>query len=302
MNTMPHLSYVLVTPARNEEASIEKTISSVLSQTVLPTRWVIVSDGSTDSTDARVERYARNTPWIDFIRMPEHPVRQFAAKARAFNAGYERIRGIDFDIIGNIDADISFGNDFFEYLLEQFGRIPELGVAGTDYIEDGFHSFQDSYMSATHVNGQCQMFRRACFEDVGGYAPIREGGIDWVAVTSARMKGWKTCSFKDRVYTHHHMMGRTYGDILSARFHYGKKDFLCGSHPLWQLLRGIYQMTKKPYFIGGALLLAGYFTSWLRRAKRAVSRELMEFCRKEQMRRLADLFSKGLDRRGKVIP
>ncbi len=293
---MGELSYVLITPARNEEASIEKTILSVFSQTVLPKKWVIVSDGSTDNTDRIVGRCVKGRDWIEFIRMDEHPDRQFAAKAAAFNAGYAKIRGIDFDVIGNIDADISFGEDFFEYLLEQFRKMPELGVAGTDYIEGGFHSFQNSYISANHVNGQCQMFRRKCFEDIGGYAPIKEGGIDWVAVTTARMRGWETYSFQDRVYTHHQMMGRTYGKSLSARFHYGKKDYLCGSHPLWQVFRGLYQMTRKPYFIGGLALMLGYFLPMLRRTKRVVSRELMKFCRREQMRRLMGLMSKGLDR------
>jgi glycosyltransferase involved in cell wall biosynthesis len=283
------LSYVLITAARNEESYIERTIQSVIAQTILPKKWVIVSDGSTDNTDKIVKSYARERGWIEFIRMHDHEDRQFAAKVHAFNAGYEKVRSLDYDIIGNIDADISFGEDFFEYLLEKFQSMPELGVAGTDYIEGDFHSFKDSFINVCHVNGQCQMFRRQCFEDIGGYLPIKEGGIDWVAVTSARMKGWKTYSFQDKTYIHHQPMGRTHGNTLSARIHYGKKDYFCGGHPLWEIFRGFFQMTRKPYIIGGLLLLSGYFWSWITRKERPVSNELMNFYRQEQLQRLKNL-------------
>ena len=92
-------------------------------------------------------------------------------------------------------------------LLGKFEAMPELGVAGTHYIEGDFHSFRDSYINVHHVNGQIQLFRRACFEDIGGYMPIKGGGIDWVAVTTARMKGWLTYSFGERVFHHHRKMG-----------------------------------------------------------------------------------------------
>src|SRR5262249_52988961 len=149
-------------------------------------------------------------------------------------------------------------SDYFEYLLAQFESWPELGVAGTHYLEGDFHSFRDSYISVEHVNGQCQLFRRRCFEDIGGYVPIKGGGIDWVAVTTAGMKGWKTRSFDERVFRHHRKMGTAGSGELGARFHYGKKDYFLGSHPLWHLFRGCFQMTKRPYFVGGIALLAGY--------------------------------------------
>ncbi len=288
------LTYVLITPARNEEAYIEKTIQSVVAQTVLPKKWVIVSDGSTDRTDEIVKSYAKGKEWMKFVRMPEHRERHFAAKVESFNAGYEIVKNLDYDIVGNLDADISFCEDFFEFLLGKFETLPELGVAGTDYVEGMFHSFKHSYISEHHVNGQCQLFRRKCFEDIGGYIPIKSGGIDWVAVTTARMKGWKTRSFSDRTYIHHHTMGRTYGNIFSIRYNYGKKDYFCGGHPLWEIFRGIFHMNKKPYVIGSLLLLAGFFWSWFTRVEKPVSKELMEFHRKEQMQRLNQLFSNRL--------
>lgn len=288
------IEYVLITPARNEAAYIEKTIESVIGQTVLPKRWVIVSDGSTDGTDDIVRRYLERRPWMELVTLGERPSRNFAAKVRAFDAGYQGLKRLRFDVIGNLDADISFGEDFFAYLLERFERLPNLGVAGTHYVEDGFHSFADSFINAHHVNGQCQLFRRSCFEDIGGYIPIEGGGIDWVAVTTARMKGWTTHSFPDRVFVHHRKMGTAGGSELMARFKYGKKDYFLGGHPLWQVCRGAFQMSKRPYLVGGFALLLGYSWCWVRGFKRPVSQELMAFHRQEQLARLKDLLGRGL--------
>ena len=284
--------YVLVTPAHNEADLIEQTIRSVVAQTVLPKRWVIVSDGSTDGTDEIVRRWQEGRPWLELVTLPPRHERHFAAKVLAFRAGYERLAGLTFDIVGNVDADVSFEPDYFAYLLQQFEADPGLGVAGTHYIEGGFHSFHDSYINVQHVNGQIQMFRRRCFDDIGGYVPIKGGGIDWVAVTTARMKGWRTYSFGDRVFHHHRKMGTAGGSELQARFHYGKKDYVLGGHPLWQVARSVFQIVKRPYVVGGVALLAGYVWCWIGGHDRPVSRELMAFHRGEQLARL-----KGLLRR-----
>src|SRR5438046_5752316 len=205
------LTYALVTPAHNEAAFIEQTIRSVIAQTALPRRWIIVSDGSTDGTDEIVQHYASEHDWIELLRMPERRDRQFAAKAHAFNAGYARLAGVPCDIIGNLDADITFEPDYFEFLLSKFQLFPELGVVGTPFVEDhdrlDQHSFAHQFANSTHVSGACQMFRRECFEQVGGYVAVKAGAIDWVAVTTARMKGWQTRTFTEKVCFHHRELG-----------------------------------------------------------------------------------------------
>ncbi len=283
--------YVLITPARNEENNIERTIQSVIVQTLLPKRWIIVSDGSTDRTDDIVKKYLPDHPWIKLIRMPEHSDRQFAAKVNAFNAGYEIIKKEKYDIIGNLDADLSFEKNYFEFLTTKFQADPLLGVAGTPFVEDGVH-YDYRFTNIEHVSGACQMFRRKCFEDIGGYIPIKGGGIDWTAVTTARMKGWKTRTFTEKQCIHHKKIGSGNSGALMAWFRQGQKDFFLGGHPLWQLFRTAYQMTKKPYVIGGFLLFWGYFGSLLCRVERSVSPELMKFHRKEQMQRLKNTFLK----------
>jgi len=280
------MEYALVTPARNEEATIEKTIQSVVAQTVVPRKWVIVSDGSTDRTDEIAKRYALDHPWIEVIRMPERRDRQFAAKVHCFNAGYQKVKDLSVDVIGNLDADVSFERDHMEFLLRKFEEMPELGVAGTPFIENGYSSMTDSFEGERHVAGQCQLFRAKCFEEIGGYVAHKAGGIDWIAVTTARMKGWKTISFREKTFFHHRTLGTGGSSRLGALFDYGMKDYYLGNHPLWEILRLGYRAAKKPVVIGSIALGLGYGWAALIRMKRPVSEELVQFHRGEQLQKL----------------
>jgi poly-beta-1,6-N-acetyl-D-glucosamine synthase len=283
------MKYVLITPARNEETFIGKTLDSVVRQTLLPQRWVIIDDGSTDGTPKLVEAYSKKFPWIELLRRERRPTRSFAGKADAFNAGFERVRSLDFDIVGNLDADISFEPDYFELLLEKFSEFPKLGIAGTPMREAGYDAIRDSFYNENDVFGACQLFRRACFEEIGGYVPIKWGGIDWIAVRTARLKGWQTRSFSEKFFYHHRRMGATESNTWQASFDYGRKDYFLGNHPLWQIFRVAFQMTRRPYVFGGLVLLSGYLYSLACRIERPVTNELLSFHRQEQMARLKQL-------------
>lgn len=289
-------AYALITPARNEAEFIELTIKSMIGQTILPVKWVIVSDGSTDGTDDIVKQYLPGNEWIELVQIPEREVRSFAGKVRAFEAGYERIRGMGFNIIGNLDADISFGPDHFEYLLGKFSESPSLGVAGTAFVENDTLAYDYDIVNIEHVSGACQIFRRECFEQIGGYVPIKGGGVDWTAVTTARMRGWQTRTFPERNFVHHRKMGTGVSSYLGARFRFGKQDYYLGGHPLWEIFRSLYQMKKRPYLLGGLFLFSGYMWGCLSFARRPISAELVEFRRKEQMYRLKNLIRKKLNK------
>lgn len=290
-------AYALVTPARNEEALIEGTIKAVVAQTCKPVKWVIVSDGSTDRTDEIVERWAARHPWIELLRRPEHQDRQFAAKAHAFNAGLARLDGVDFDVVGNLDSDITFGEDYLEFLLGRFADDPSLGVAGTPFVDDheqtGRHSYNHRFAQLDHVSGACQLFRRECFEEVGGYVPVKGGAIDWIAVTTARMKGWKTRTFTEKICLHHRKLGTGTHSKALVFWHYGRKAYYVGGHPLWILIRSLFQMRQRPWIVGGLLFLGGAVWACITRVPRAVTPELMRFHRGEQMARFGRLLSRG---------
>ena len=228
----------------------------------------------------------RRYPWIELVRLPQRQDRNFAAKVHAFNAGFERVHSLEFEAIGNLDADISFGPDQFEFLLQKLIEDPSLGVTGTAYNEEGFDSTKDSFESENSVHGACQVFRRQCFSDIGGYLPNRAGGIDWIAVTTARMKGWKTRNFPERRFRHHRRMGTAERGAVGAMFSYGEKDYYLGGSFTWQLFRVAYRMTKRPLLVGGLALFSGFCWAALRRVPRPVSGDLMRFHRREQMTKL----------------
>jgi glycosyltransferase involved in cell wall biosynthesis len=280
------LSYALITPARDEAAFIELTIKSVVAQTIRPIKWVIVSDGSTDGTDDIVREYAAQHPWIELVRMPERRERHFAGKVYAFNAGYARVKDLKYEVIGSLDADVSFDQDYFSYLLGKLAEDPKLGVVGTPFKDSSIEAYNYRFVGIEHVSGACQLFRRQCFEEIGGYVPVKGGGVDYLAVTTARMKGWKTRTFTDEVCLHHRPMGRAHDGALSARFKIGVKDYRFGTHPIWELSRTVYQMTKRPLVIGGLAVACGYLWALVRRVERPVSREMVAFRRREQMQRL----------------
>jgi glycosyltransferase involved in cell wall biosynthesis len=284
MNRLP--SYVLVTPVHNEAADVEKTLTSVTSQTVRPFRWVIVDDGSTDATAEIVQRFVNRHEWIELIRRPRHDKRSFGSKVRSFNAGFDRVKDLPYDIVGNLDGDISFEPDYIEFLLGKFLVDPALGVAGTVFREEGYRSDLDSFEGAKHVAGGCQLFRRECFEQVGGFRASPHGGVDWIAVTTARMRGWKTRSFREKYFFHHRPLGTAQRGPLATAYSYGQKDYFVGGHPVWEAMRVAYRAIRKPYLIAGLALACGFYGSYLRRPPRTVSKEFIAFHRSEQMAKL----------------
>jgi glycosyltransferase involved in cell wall biosynthesis len=298
------LKYVLITPARNEAMFIEKTIQSMIAQTSRPLRWVIVSDGSTDGTDEIVKKYTAEHPWIELIRMPERSERHFAGKVHAFNAGRARIAEYEdcrYDLIGNLDADITFDEDYYDFLLKKFAMNPQLGVAGTPFREEGLQ-YDYRFTRVEHVSGACQLFRRQCFEQIGGYLPLKSGGVDLVAVTTARMRGWQTRAFLEKHCHHHRKMSSAKHSPLRGAFFGGKIDFVLGCDPVWQFLRSIYRLkTYRPVVLNGVLCLAGYLWAAINRTEKVVPEDFVRFRRREERERLREIFWNAVRwRRNKV--
>lgn len=226
--------------------------------------------------------------------MPERKERHFAGKVNAFNAGYATVADLDYDVIGNLDADITMDEGYFDFLLKKFAENPRLGVAGTPFRE-GQRQYDYRFTNIEHVSGACQLFRRKCFEQIGGYTPIKTGGIDLVAVTTARMKGWQTRSFLEKTCIHHREMGSAKHRLLGGAFFGGRIDFVLGCDPMWQLLRSIHRMkTHRPVVLNGTLCLAGYLWAKMTRTKKVVLEDFVRFRRAEERRRLGEIFKNAL--------
>ena len=196
-----------------------------------------------------------------------------------------------YEAIGNLDADVSFDEEYFRFLLAKLVEDRSLGVVGTAFRDKSLH-YDYRFVSIEHVAGPLQLFRRECLDEIGGYVPSKSGGVDHIAVITARMKGWKTRTFPEKAYRHHRDMGTAAQGRVMARYKSGALDYALGGHPLWEICRTFYQMTKPPYLVGGLALLAGYIAAGARRMDRPVPRELVRFRRREQMHRLKSLFAR----------
>ncbi|HWG21597.1 MAG TPA: glycosyltransferase family 2 protein [Terracidiphilus sp.] len=279
-------AYVLVTPARNEARFIESTIQAVVAQTAKPLKWAIVSDGSTDGTDDIVSRYAALHPWMELVRTPERSERHFAGKALAVRAGVGKMEGLPYTVLVSLDGDITFETDYFAFLLEKLAGDAKLGVVGTPYKDTTDEMYDYRFVSTDHVSGACQMFRRECFEEIGGYVLSKGGAIDTIATLTARSKGWKTRTFTEKIALHQRVIGTAENGPIQTRFVLGKRDWAIGNHPLWEIFRGLYQMTKRPILLRGMAILAGYGWAAVCGAERPVPRDLRAFRRREQMQSL----------------
>ncbi len=277
---------LLITPARNERGNLERLYRSIAAQSWRPLRWVVVNDGSTDDSELLLNELSGECDWMEVIHLPRRETRDFGAKANALNSGYKAASDLDFDVVGNLDADVSFDSDYLEFLMQQFEADERLGVAGTPFVENGYDSAVDSFEGGNHVAGGCQFFRRVCFEQIGGYVPNPAGGVDWIAVTSARMLGWRTRSFPEKRFHHHRPLGTAERSVLSSAFSYGEKDYYLGNSPVWQVFRIAFRMCKRPLVVGGLALLAGYCWAAVRRIPRPGGPELIRFHRREQMAKL----------------
>jgi glycosyltransferase involved in cell wall biosynthesis len=280
-------AYALVTPARNERAFIELTIKSIIAQTVRPLIWVIVSDRSDDGTDEVVGSYANCHPFIRLVRNEKPAERNTAAKVNAINLGIGALGQTDYAYFGIIDADISFGEAYFEKLLRYFESHPGYGLIGGRIfqVDDRGHA-AEAKSSTESVAGAVQFFRKECFNQIGGYRSIPGGMEDGVAEISARYYGWKTQSLKGLPVLHHRALGTVGRSIYRARFNNGMTEYVVGFGFVYHAIRALSRALERPYLVGAFLVLSGYMWGMLCQRPKVVPKPIISFMRREQMVRL----------------
>ena len=279
--------YVVITPAYNEGKYISKTIESVLAQTILPAKWVIISDGSTDNTDDIVKLYADKNQLIQFVRLEKSENKgNFASKVFAFNRGYQILKEISYSYICNMDADVSFDAHYFEDIMQEFRRNPRLGIAGGRIFEETGSGIRTlSFEDLRYVSGRIQLFRRECYDDIGGYRSVAQGGEDTIAAVMARMHGWQ-CTIYPHLKILHHKTGASARGFLKESFRDGAKDYHLGSHPVFQCFKSLNRIRQRPYFFGAVVRLSGFLWQYLSRQERPVNAEFVKFFRSEQREKM----------------
>jgi len=277
--------YVLVTPAKNEEATIGVTLESVVNQTVRPADWVIVSDGSADRTEERVRAAAVAHSWIRLLSLPPRAERSFAAVVHATEAGVRALTVGDYEYLGLLDSDVRFQSDYFERVMERFEASPRLGLAGGVVIDVGLRKDRLP-RNRQDVPGAVQFFRRACFESLGGLLAIPEGGWDGLTCARARMQGFETRLLTDLVVDHLKPRNISEGGWLRRKWQMGVRDYAVGCHPLFEMFKCLGRISESPVLVGSVAWWIGYCCAAIQGRERLIPRDLLEFLRAEQKRRV----------------
>jgi biofilm PGA synthesis N-glycosyltransferase PgaC len=278
--------YVVVTPARDEERTIELTIASMLAQTVKPLRWVIVDDGSTDQTRALVEKHLAANPWIELMQRENRGFRALGGGVvDAFNEGFARVAALPWEFVVKLDADLSFDAHYFENLLRRFDADPKLGMASgkTFLLKDGRKSIE--YCHDEHVRGPAKMYARPVFEAIGGLEAVR--GWDMIDETRAQMLGYETRSFADEEIIHLRPIDARQSNVVRSRYEMGKLYWFLGYHWAYHFVRCLRSALQDfPIGIGGAALLAGYLVAAVTRRER-YDADYVAFVQRKQLERFS---------------
>ncbi len=290
--------YAIITPAHNEGHHLERTIHSVLAQGHKPVRWVIVSDGSTDNTAEIAKDNAARSSFIQVVVIKRDGNHTFGNKARAFNAAIPLLRGLDFEYIGNLDADVSFETNYFENLIHLFEQDPHLGIAGGIIYTTVGGRFVTHDETLDSVGGAVQLFRRRCFEDIGGeFLPLPYGGIDAAAEIIAKMKGWRVRkSLENRVFEHR-QTGTAASTPLAAGFRLGRRFHSLGYGILFHTARSLYRLGDPPFILGSCASCLGFLEAVVKQRPIMLPNGVVKHLRNEQRKRLCRMLAFWSSRR-----
>src|SRR3954447_8326078 len=273
---------LIITPVRNEAEYLETTARAVERQTRPPDLWILVDDGSTDETPALLRELQARIPFLRVVSTPDNFTvdggdRHTAAAApRAFNWGLRTVDPRDFTHIGKLDADIELPDDYFERLLAEFARDPQLGVGGGVLVEEVGSQWKLMRTAPHHVRGALKLYRRECFEDIGGVREVL--GWDGVDQSFARMRGWTTHPLSDLVARHHRACGSAQG-LLRGRVRGGATHYVLRFSFPWVLVKSLKFARMRPVGISGAAFVYGYLRATAVGAPRIDDPEYVRFVR-----------------------
>jgi biofilm PGA synthesis N-glycosyltransferase PgaC len=282
------VQYCVITAVRDEEQFIGKTIESLLGQTIQPAEWIILDDGSSDATGAIVSEYAKRHSFIRFMRRKDRGYRSKGGGVEAFLDAVPLLCSKSWNYLVNLDGDITFAPDYFERCFEQFQKIPSLGIGGgTVYAQSG-KGWQKEHAPAFHVRGAAKIYRRECWEAIGGL--WRGLGWDTVDEIKANQLGWKTQSFPGLELFHHRLSGSIWGSWGFAVVD-GEADYIVGYHPLFFCAKCIRHIFYAPLLIRSFGMAFGYLRCIWRGTPRVEDREMKVYLRRQQLRRILGMSS-----------
>lgn len=283
---MTSSKYVIITPVRDEAEHISKTISSVARQTILPERWIIINDGSTDNTPQILQAASKKYTWICIVDRPNRGFRKSGGGViEAFYDGYGKIDGIEWDYLVKLDGDLSFEQDYFEKCFWNFKENKKLGIAGGTIclLNDGRLKIDSEGDPPFHVRGATKIYRRECWRQISPL--VQAPGWDTVDEVKANMHGWTTRTFKDLVLIQYRPTGGADGHWRNW-FKNGMANYVAGYHPLFMLAKCLKRTLRRPMFIASAALFAGFFAGYFKGEPQLNDIKAIRYLRQEQLRKM----------------
>jgi GT2 family glycosyltransferase len=278
--------YILLTAAKDEEACIGEVLKHVIRQTVKPRAWFIMDDGSRDRTAAIVQSAAVENPFIHLQSAGARGGRNFGSQYKAVMAAYDLAKAQEFEFVGVQDADqCPEQADYYELMLEEFERNPRLGMA-SGFLYERYRGKWETRQgnSEDAVTGGTAMFRRAAFDQIGGYTPLYCGGLDTLAQFEVERAGWQVLTRPElRIY--HFRPTSSAGGIWRGLFRAGLEDASLAYHPVFELARCSRRLFYRPMF-GSVVRLCGYLSWQVRGRPPLVGPETKMFIRKRQLMKL----------------
>ena len=278
--------YVVITPVRNEEGNFPRTVESFAEQSIRPALWIIVDDGSKDQTGAIADAAAEKYEWIRVIHRADRGFRQpGTGVVEAVNEGLAKVGTLDWDYLIKFDGDLAFGSDYFAQCFAHFERDPKLGVGGGLICSTNANGLIGESLGdpAFHVRGATKIYRRACWEQIGGL--YKAPGWDTIDELKANMLGWSSRTFRELKV---HQLKYT-GSADGAWRNWvknGLANYITGYHPLFMLAKCIKRIIARPYVIGAAGLACGFLKGYVQRIPQVPDPALIKYVRQQQLRKM----------------
>jgi len=279
-------NYIVITPVRNEAAHVTSTIESMTRQTIIPKKWIIVDDGSTDKTPQIIDAASNQHSWIHVLHRPDRGFRRPGGGViQAFYDGYSNLGDVYWDFLVKLDADLSFEPDYFERCLDYFASEPELGIGGGMVCSSHNGELREESIGDPpfHVRGATKIYRRACWKQIEPL--IQAPGWDTVDEVKANMKGWSTRTFRDVPVVQLKATGCADGSWQNW-FKNGLANYITGYHPLFMLAKCLKRSLQKPYFTASMGLCAGFASGYLKQIPRPESANFIRYLRQQQISRI----------------
>ncbi len=290
-NSKKIIPLVIISPVRDESKLIRKTLDSVVNQTLQPVEWILVDDGSTDNTREIIKEFSIK---YNFIKLVIHENRGFrklgGGVIAAFKFGLSNINYKSYEFIAKLDGDMSFDSKYLEIMFQKFDEDSKLAAVSGKVFRPENEKLISEWIGDEHVAGQFKIYRRAAFEEIGGF--VEEVMWDGIDVHMSRMKNWNTQSFyhpEARLF-HHRLMGSSDKNVLKGRLRWGRGIYFMGYHPLYALASGFFRMQEKPKIIGGVLIIFGFFKASIQKVPRYDNLEFRSYLQKWQINQLKRWF------------